>query len=69
MRVSFFLGYGAASLWYRDIAMRGGVKTSEIAGKKEPRQRVLTDAEIKALWQAVKGLGYPAAPGLCIYCS
>jgi integrase len=40
----------------------GGVKTSEIAGKKEPRQRVLTDAEIKALWLATGGMSYPAAP-------
>jgi len=39
-----------------------GIKTSELAGKKEPRQRVLTDAEIRALWQATEGMSYPAAP-------
>jgi integrase len=39
-----------------------GVKPSEIAGKKEPRQRVLSDSEIRALWKATEGLGYPAAP-------
>jgi hypothetical protein len=39
-----------------------GVKPSELAGKKEPRQRVLSDSEILALWKATEGLGYPAAP-------
>jgi integrase len=39
-----------------------GVKPSELAGKKEPRQRVLSDSEIRALWKATEGLGYPAAP-------
>ena len=36
-----------------------GIKTSELAGKKEPRQRVLTDAEIRALWQATEGMTIP----------
>src|ERR1019366_8420952 len=39
-----------------------GVKPSELAGKKEPRQRVLSDSEIRALWKATEGIGYPAAP-------
>jgi integrase len=39
-----------------------GIKTSEVIGKKVPRQRVLNDTEIRALWQATEGLGYPAAP-------
>jgi integrase len=39
-----------------------GVKPSELAGKKEPRQKVLSDSEIRALWKATEGLGYPAAP-------
>jgi len=39
-----------------------GVKTSDLAGKKEPRQRVLSDGEIRALWQATGGLDYPASP-------
>jgi integrase len=39
-----------------------GIKVSELAGKKEPRQRVLNDPEIRALWLATEGLGYPAAP-------
>ncbi len=39
-----------------------GIKTSEIIGKKEPRQRVLNDAEIRAVWTAAESLGYPAAP-------
>jgi integrase len=39
-----------------------GVKASDLAGRKEARQRVLNEAEIRALWQATDGLGYPAAP-------
>src|SRR3984893_3045940 len=39
-----------------------GIKTSEVIGKKEPRQRVLNDTEIRALWQATEGLGHPATP-------
>ncbi|MGO9238912.1 MAG: tyrosine-type recombinase/integrase [Methylocella sp.] len=39
-----------------------GIKTGDLAGKKEPRQRVLSDAEIRTLWQATAGIDYPAAP-------
>ncbi len=45
-----------------EVSPCAGVKTSEIVGRKEPRQRVLNDAEIRALWKATEGLGYPAAP-------
>jgi integrase len=38
------------------------IHTTELAGKKEPRQRVLSGVEVGALWRAVNGLGYPAAP-------
>src|SRR5262249_21989719 len=38
------------------------VKPNEIIGAREARQRVLNDAEIRALWQATEGPGYPAAP-------
>jgi integrase len=40
----------------------GAVRISELTGKQEPRQRVLSDAEIRALWQATGTLGYPAQP-------
>jgi integrase len=39
-----------------------GIKISDLAGRKEPRQRVLNDVEIRALWKATEGLSYPAAP-------
>jgi integrase len=39
-----------------------GVKASDVAGSKEARQRVLNEPEIKVLWKAIEGLGYPAAP-------
>jgi integrase len=39
-----------------------GIKTGEPAGKKEPRQRVLTEAEVRVLWLATGGMSYPAAP-------
>jgi integrase len=38
-----------------------GVQVSALAGHTEPRQRVLSDSEIRTLWQAT-GLGYPAGP-------
>jgi Arm DNA-binding domain len=59
----FFAWAMARHLYGIEASPCNGVRTSELAGKKEPRQRVLTDAEIKALWQAVGGLGYPARPG------
>ena len=39
-----------------------GTKVSELTGKNAPRQRVLSEAEIRALWTATAGLGYPVAP-------
>jgi hypothetical protein len=39
-----------------------GIKASDLAGRKESRQRVLNDAEIRTLWKATEGLGYPATP-------
>lgn len=39
-----------------------GIKAADIAGQLKPRQRVLTDGELTALWQAIAGLSYPVAP-------
>jgi integrase len=50
------------SLYGLEISPCTGVKTSEVVGKKEPRQRVLNDTEIRAVWTAAESLGYPAAP-------
>jgi integrase len=38
------------------------VKTATLIGAPEARQRVLNDAEIRALWKASEGIGYPAGP-------
>ena len=35
---------------------------AKLIGPKEPRQRVLTDAELAALWRATEILGYPFGP-------
>src|SRR5262249_14720670 len=35
------------------------IKPGALIGAKEPRQRVLTDAEIAALWKSSEILGYP----------
>jgi integrase len=58
----FFAWAMARHLYGIEASPCNGIRTSELAGKKEPRQRVLTDAEIKTLWQALEGLGYPARP-------
>jgi integrase len=39
-----------------------GIKRSEILGSREARQRVLNDTEIRAVWNATEGLGYPLSP-------
>jgi integrase len=39
-----------------------GIRINELVGKQESRQRVLSDIEIRELWQAAGSLGYPAAP-------
>ncbi len=52
----------ARGMYGIEISPCTGIKTSEIIGKKEPRQRVLSDSEIRAIWQATDSLGYPAGP-------
>jgi hypothetical protein len=52
----------ARSLYGLEVSPCTGIKTSEVIGKKEPRQRVLNDTEIRAVWAAAEGLGDPAAP-------
>ena len=39
-----------------------GIRAADIVGQTKPRQRVLTDSELKALWQATAALSYPAGP-------
>ena len=38
------------------------LKPKSIAGPRKPRQRVLDDDEMRALWRATKRLGYPYGP-------
>jgi integrase len=38
------------------------IKPKDLIGSKEPRQRVMTDAEIKELWHATDCVGYPFGP-------
>jgi integrase len=38
------------------------IKPAALIGAKEPRQRVLNDAEIAAVWRGSEALGYPFGP-------
>jgi integrase len=38
------------------------LKPKDIIGAKRPRERVLNDAEIRALWKAANAMGYPYGP-------
>jgi integrase len=38
------------------------LKPKQIIGKKQARQRILGDAEIKALWSSAETMGYPYGP-------
>jgi integrase len=38
------------------------IKPVDLIGKREARERVLTDAELRAVWQAADAMGYPYGP-------
>jgi integrase len=38
------------------------LKPKQLIGEKKARQRILSDAEIKALWSSAKTMGYPYGP-------
>jgi integrase len=38
------------------------IRPSDIIGDRQPRQRILNDAEIRAVWKASGTLGYPYGP-------
>lgn len=38
------------------------MKPADVIGKKALRTRVLTDAELRALWRSAEGMGYPFGP-------
>jgi integrase len=46
--------------WALDEASpAAALRPKKIIGKKKPRQRLLTDDEIRAFWKGTDGLGYP----------
>ena len=38
------------------------LKPKDIIGEKQPRTRILTDAELRAVWNAADAMGYPYGP-------
>jgi integrase len=38
------------------------LKPKVLIGEKKPRQRILSDAELRALWKATQAMGYPYGP-------
>jgi hypothetical protein len=40
----------------------GLIKPNETTGARGARRRVLSESDIRALWKATAGLGYPAGP-------
>jgi integrase len=38
------------------------LKPSDLIGKREARDRVLSDAELRAIWDAAESMGYPYGP-------
>ena len=57
----------ARHLYGLETSPCAGVKTSELAGKKQPRQRVLSDAEIRALCRPRKISAIPPRRS-CVFC-
>ena len=55
-----FFSYVADLLEIPDPA--AGIKPDRLIGPKRPRTRVLTDAELRAVWKATEKLGYPFGP-------
>jgi integrase len=45
-----------------ELSPADGIKPGRLIGPKQPRQRVLTDDEIRALWAATEQMGYPYGP-------
>jgi integrase len=59
--------HAALSKFFNWLASRDVIMASPCAGvarpsKEEPRDRILTDNELKAVWAATSELGYPAMP-------
>ena len=55
------LGNQPWHLWPRNFAMPSD-QAHDLIGAKQPRQRTLNDAELRALWQASETIGYPFGP-------
>src|ERR1700752_3383044 len=52
----------ARGVYGLEVSPCAAVKPAALIGRQEARQRVLSEAEIRALWEATEGLGYPAGP-------
>ncbi len=46
------------------ISPVAGLKPVALIGKKVPRERVLVDAELRAVWKAAEAKGYPYGPAI-----
>jgi integrase len=52
----------AAVRYDLDVVPTDRLKPSDLFGPLKPRERVLTDAELRALWRAAEKIGYPYGP-------
>jgi integrase len=52
----------AAVRYDLDVVPTDRLKPSDLFGPLKPRERVLTDTELRALWRAVEKIGYPYGP-------
>jgi integrase len=58
----FFTWAIARNLYGLEASPCTAIRPKEILGAKEARQRVLSDSEIRTLWQTTEAFGYPVAP-------
>jgi integrase len=59
---SFFSWAIDSGLYGLETSPCDHVKPTKLIGEKLPRQRVLSDGEVRAFWQATEKLGYPLRP-------
>jgi integrase len=58
----FFSWAMARHLYGIEVSPCTAIKPNEVIGAREARQRVLNNVEIREVWKAMEGLGYPAMP-------
>jgi len=52
----------ARDIYGLEVSPCDRLRAKELIGTMQPRQRVLTDAELRAIWHHSEALGYPFAP-------